>query len=446
MQSNKFNFNFIYLGKSENEYINSSLNSAYASIKKEDKTIKYTMKDLNNIFLQYPYNYTNPPEKIFNETIKHLIITEETEKLIHIIKNAYFIDELRNEKLEKDTLHIILQKNPKILIEIYDNKLYYPEYFPIYKQFINEKSGILALDEFKIMIEFIIELFNYNYVDWYQSSFKYNYRIQKECRILIVTRLLKKENETYLEFLLNNLNVFIDTTKCVFGGKNEIKYKFGITYGLGDRLKFNIHELSSLINLLKDELENILISHFVPQPNEEYKNIDDISYKLLKALFIKSAQKDSFQESAESKNPKDESLIKHSYKSTFEETETFINPPEYTTDTSNIILNTLTKGPSLLCTFSKEHFRRGLCKDSTKKTIQENKEQEFSKNIIFEKYLYNTIGEINRLFSKGLFKKESAEIAQNKYLLFITIETLLILIILLSFIIYYSTFLKSAQK
>ena len=92
MQANKFNFNFIYLGKSENEYINSSLNSAYASIKKEDKTIKYTLKDLNNIFLQSPYNYTNPPEKIFNETIKHLIITEETEKLIHIIKNAYFIE------------------------------------------------------------------------------------------------------------------------------------------------------------------------------------------------------------------------------------------------------------------------------------------------------------------------------------------------------------------
>ncbi len=105
MQAKKFNFNYNFLNKHDNEYINSLLNSSYASIKKE-KIEKITMYDLNKIFLQSPYNYSEPPVKIFNETIKHFILTEEHLKLVNLIKNANNIDELKNENWKK--IHSIL--------------------------------------------------------------------------------------------------------------------------------------------------------------------------------------------------------------------------------------------------------------------------------------------------------------------------------------------------
>ncbi len=201
--------------------------------------------------------------------------------------------------MEKDTLHIILQKNPKILIEIYNEKLYHPEYFPIYEQFIN-KNARLTCNEFKIMIEFIVELFNYNYMNWYQSPLTYDTDISRDtfstCKILFIIRLLKNENETYLEFLLNNLDKFLDTTNLNFGYSKEPKYRFGLPYQLGDILQFRIYKLESLFHVLKDELETLLISNYIPHKDNKYENLDTISYILLKGLF-QSPTKQPFKKS-----------------------------------------------------------------------------------------------------------------------------------------------------
>ena len=276
-----FDFKFPYLDDEKNKEINETLNSIEDI--EEEKIQKYFIEDLNNIFLSPPYNFSSPPEKIFNETIKHFILSGEIKKLTDLIKNAYFMEKLKNEKLEKDTLHIILQKNPKILIEIYDNKLYQPEYFPIYEKFIYNKLNILNFSEFKKILGFVIILINKNYIEWRDilELFSKNEKKYKLFNLLVITELMKEKYESHLCFILKNISVFINS--------NNKTINYGRIYDLGEELKINIETMKEFILNLGDELHSISNPKFVLS-EKDVCSIDDITYKLLKGMFNKIPQ------------------------------------------------------------------------------------------------------------------------------------------------------------